>query len=132
MAMTILILLTVSAGMFVASTGIYPCDLLTYLYLAYLPSTFAMYGTTLAHAIALQPPSRLRTIKMFTTMGVTAILSWPFAAILASVLFLCDIIESERTRARFLQLCHGFIIAVGLVAVALVLPDYRSYFLMSN
>ena len=93
----------------------------TYLSIAYLPSTFAMYGVTLAHAISLKPASATRTVKVFTTIGVTAIFSWPFAAALASVLALQEIADSEWTRARFLQLFHGIIVAVSLVFLVLVL-----------
>lgn len=80
-----------------------------------------MYGVTLAHAISLKPASATRTVKVFTTIGVTAIFSWPFAAALASVLALQEIADSEWTRARFLQLFHGIIVAVSLVFLVLVL-----------
>src|SRR5271156_6546175 len=120
MGMTLLILLTASAGMFVAATGISTLTLWAYIFVAYLPSTFAMYGVTLAHAISLKPPSRSRTVKMFTTIGITAILSWPFSAALGSVLALQEIADSMCTRDRFLQFSHGVIRAVGIVALVLV------------
>ena len=98
---------------------------------AYLPSTFAMYGVTLAHAVSLKPPSRSRTVKMFTAIGATAILSWPFAAALAPVLALQEIADLKWTRDGFLQLCQGVVSAVGIVNLVLV-SRYPSHFLISN
>jgi hypothetical protein len=84
-----------------------------------------MYGVTLAHALSLKPASGTRTVKVFTSIGITAILSWPFAAALVSVLALQEIADSEWTRARFLQLFHGIIAAVSLVFLLLVLSLFR-------
>jgi alpha-1,2-mannosyltransferase len=90
-----------------------------------------MYGVTLAHAISLKPPSRSRTVKMFTTIGITAILSWPFAAALASVLALQEIADLIWTREKSLQLCHGVVSALAIVALVLV-SRFPSRFLISN
>jgi len=79
-----------------------------------------MYGVTLAHAISLEPTSRSRTVKVFTTIGITAIISWPFAAVLASVLALQEIADSQWTRPRLLQFYHGILSAASLVFLVLV------------
>jgi hypothetical protein len=57
---------------------------------------------------------------MFTAIGATAILSWPFAAALAPVLALQEIADLKWTRDRFLQLCQGVVSAVVIVALVLV------------
>jgi hypothetical protein len=73
-----------------------------------------MYGVTVAHAFSLQPPSKRRTVLMFTTLGVTTILSWPFAAALAIVLFFHEVLQprwdSNLLRRLGSSLARAFVI----------------------
>ena len=85
-----------------------------------------MYGVTLAHAFALQPPSKLRTLKVFSTIGLTAVISWPFAGVLAAVLALHDLVQREWTRSIISELLWGFIHAGVVVLLGLVFAR-RSY-----
>jgi hypothetical protein len=88
---------------------------------AYLPSTFAMYGVTLAHAFSFKHPSKVRTIQMFTTIGITSIFSWPFAAITAFVLFAQDVVQMEWTKSQFREFIKALTVAGAYVASFLVI-----------
>ncbi|KAJ3086582.1 mannosyltransferase [Quaeritorhiza haematococci] len=72
----LLFILFFSTGMFIAST-------------AYLPSTFAMYTTTLALATTLEIPgpssklTRIAIYKPVLCVGLGALLGWPFSGALA-------------------------------------------------
>jgi hypothetical protein len=79
-----------------------------------------MYGVTLAHALSLQPPSRRRTIQVFCTIGITAILSWPFALALACVLFLHDLAQAPRTKGQMYDFLRSIVAAGAIVLLALV------------
>ena len=122
MGLYLLIVLFANAGMFVASTGItFRTDCLGLKnILAYLPSTFAMYGVTLAHAFSMETPSKRRTIKMFSIIGVTAILSWPFALGLSMTLAIHDIVQKDWSSDRLLELIKGVLSAVGFMLFLLV------------
>ena len=68
-----LFMLAMSAGMWNAST-------------AFLPSTFAMYATTLACSYAFVPPASAlnqRTLAATMLFATGAIVGWPFALALA-------------------------------------------------
>ena len=76
-----------------------------------------MYGVTLAHAIAFEPPSKSRTIKVFAVIGTTAILSWPFTGALAIILIFHDF-------AQFGMNDYGLkqrIVALGMAAAIVIL-----------
>lgn len=94
--------------------------------IAYLPSTFAMYGVTLSHAFSFKPPSKLRTIQMFTAIGITSIFSWPFAAVTACVLFAHDVLEMKWTKTKLREFIEALTIAGAYVASFLVI-SFRCY-----
>ena len=100
---------------------------------AYLPSTFAMYGTTLAHAFSLQPQSRTRTVKVVCAVGITAILSWPFASVLVCVLGLQDLVQVQKTKAQLYQLLLA-ILKAGVILFFFLVPFvcHRSQFRLSQ
>jgi hypothetical protein len=79
-----------------------------------------MYGATLAHSFSLQPQSRTRTIQVFCTIGITAVLSWPFVAVLASVFLLQDILQVLRTGSKIFELGRDLAKAGVMVLLALV------------
>lgn len=78
-----------------------------------------MYGVTLAHAFALQPRSKFRTFKIFSTIGMTAVVSWPFAGVLAVVLALHELVHTEGILSKICELFSA-VVRAG-VAVLLVL-----------
>jgi len=117
-------LLAASAGMFVASTGISSLCLTPILTsLAYLPSTFAMYGITLSHAFALKPSSQERTIHVFATVGVVSLISWPFALALAFPLAIHDLIEPPLNKANLWRLFEDMLRAAITILLSLVLQS---------
>jgi hypothetical protein len=125
-------MLCVSAGMFVASTGLDHFQKSPCLFAAYLPSSFAMYGVALAHAFSLQPPSKRRTVLMFTILGVTTILSWPFAAALAIVLFFDELLQPHWDSNLIPRLGNGLagafvIVLTFLVSSITFSSQYRSF-----
>jgi len=79
-----------------------------------------MYGTTLAQAVSLLPPSPQRTASVFTTLGVTAILSWPFAAVLVIVFAFQDLVQSRLQRQQLVDVFKGALMAVAYILSALV------------
>jgi hypothetical protein len=83
-----------------------------------------MYGVTLAHAFSFKPSSKLRSIQMFSTIGITSIFSWPFALVLASVLFIHDVVQVDWNKARILEFVQTLIEAGARVVSFLVIPLY--------
>jgi hypothetical protein len=81
-----------------------------------------MYGITLAHAISLGPPSQGRTIKVFSLVGITAILSWPFAGALAIVFLFHDFAQIGINGYQFLKHVHALLFAGAISVTALVNP----------
>jgi len=79
-----------------------------------------MYGTTLAQAISLRPPSPQRTASVFTTLGITAILSWPFAAVLVIVFAFQDLVQGRLQRQQLVDVFKGALTAIAYVLLALV------------
>jgi len=79
-----------------------------------------MYGTTLAQAVSLRPPSPQRTTSVFATLGIAAILSWPFAALLAIVFAFQDLLQSRLQRQKLVDVSKGALMAVAYVLSALV------------
>jgi hypothetical protein len=79
-----------------------------------------MYGVTMAHAWSLKPASKWRTVQVFTTMGITSILSWPFASALASVLVINDLVQANWNRVKIRELSLGVFQAVVIVFLILV------------
>jgi len=97
--------------------------------IAYLPSTFAMYGVTLAHALSIKPPSKSRTIQVFSTIGITAILSWPFAIVLATVLAIQDLAQLEWSKTKIRDFNKAVFLAIVLVLLVLVFISSRNFLL---
>ena len=79
-----------------------------------------MYGVTFAHALLLKPPCKLRTIQVFSTIGITAILSWPFAIVLVAVLAIQDLAQLEWSATRILDFSKAVFLATVLVLLVLV------------
>lgn len=79
-----------------------------------------MYGTTLAHAMSLRPPSPHRTTLVFTTLGITAIISWPFAAVLAVPYALKEFVQTDLDRKKLVDVIKGAFTAIIYVLSALV------------
>lgn len=80
-----------------------------------------MYGITLAHAISLRPPSRSRTILTFSLVGITSVLSWPFAGALAIVLVLHDVSPINFNRDEVLDWIQSMAGAASVTGTALVI-----------
>jgi hypothetical protein len=79
-----------------------------------------MYGTTLAHALSLRPPSPHRTTCVFTTLGITAIISWPFTAVLAVPYALKEFVQTDLDRKKLVDVIKGAFMAIIYVLFALV------------
>jgi hypothetical protein len=79
-----------------------------------------MYGTTLAHALSLRPPSPYRTTCVFTTLGITAIISWPFAAVLAVPYALKESVQTDLDRKKLVDVIKGAFMAIIYVLSVLV------------
>ncbi|KAI8810058.1 Alg9-like mannosyltransferase family-domain-containing protein [Cladochytrium replicatum] len=119
--------LVFSTGMFISST-------------AYLPSTFAMYTTTLALSYVLKQSSRgnaraTRTVAIVFWTAVGALVGWPFSASAIAATFVLEVVlfqgEGLR-RPRLLAARIGRVGSVGLgVLVAILGPmifvDYKFY-----
>eukprot|EP00898_Chlorokybus_atmophyticus_P006598 jgi/Chlat1/693/Chrsp104S00018 len=87
-----LLLLYTSAGMLFAST-------------AFLPSTFAMYGITLAAACMLQ--RRPKAAIFAAAAGV--LIGWPFAALAAAPIGLCMLVYGESVLKAVLTAAVAFV-----------------------
>ena len=79
-----------------------------------------MYGVTLAHALSLKPPSKSRTVQVFSTIGITAILSWPFAIVLVATFAIQELAQLEWNRTRIRDLSKAVFLAIFLVLLLLV------------
>ena len=79
-----------------------------------------MYGTTLAHALSLRSPSPHRTTCVFTTLGITAVISWPFAAILAVPFAFKELVQTGLDRQKLVDVIKGVFKAIIYVLSALV------------
>lgn len=79
-----------------------------------------MYGVTLAHALSLKPPSKSRTIQVFSTIGITAILSWPFAVVLVVILAVQELAQLEWNTTGIRDLSKAVFLAILLVLLVLV------------
>eukprot|EP00842_Homolaphlyctis_polyrhiza_P006270 jgi/Hompol1/6644/HPOL_000759-RA len=108
-----LLFLVLSPGMFAAST-------------AFLPSTFAMYTTTWAFALWLQPSSRRNTWMFTCISALGAIWGWPFAAILV-VPFIVEQLMSANRLTRFIWMLEGSAIASVAILGPLLLIDRLFY-----
>ncbi|KLO13752.1 asparagine-linked glycosylation 9 protein isoform a [Schizopora paradoxa] len=98
---------------------------------AFLPSTFAMFTTTLAFSFSLRPPSASdwrRTLSATLLFATGAIVGWPFSLALALPFVLEELLMAgldkvdaqERTAwfiARFLRL-----VTAGLCAALILIP----------
>lgn len=79
-----------------------------------------MYGVTLAHALSLKPPSKSRTIQVFSTIGITAILSWPFAVVLIAILAIQELAQLEWNKSRIHDSSKAVLLSIFLVLPVLV------------
>ena len=79
-----------------------------------------MYGVTLAHALSLKPPSKSRTIQVFSTIGITAILSWPFAIVLVAILAIQGLAQLEWKRSKMRDWSKAVFLAILSVLLMLV------------
>jgi hypothetical protein len=80
-----------------------------------------MYGITLAQAFSLRPPSPQRTTSVFATLGITAIISWPFAAFLAIAFAFQELVQSGLYPRQLVGILRGGFVAIKYVLSALVL-----------
>jgi hypothetical protein len=64
---------------------------------------------------------------MFSTIGITSIFSWPFALVLACVLFIHDVVQIDWSKARILEFIHTLIEAGARIVTFLVIPVYVLY-----
>jgi hypothetical protein len=87
---------------------------------AYLPSTFAMYGMTMAHTLALQPPSASRTIQMFSIVGITSVISWPFIVALAPILVMNSLFHIGWNMVKIREFIYAVIKATIISIIILV------------
>ncbi|KAJ3279200.1 mannosyltransferase, partial [Borealophlyctis nickersoniae] len=100
----LLVILLVSTGMFVAST-------------AYLPSTFAMYTTTLATAFALQPPGRLRTYAVVLLVALGAVVGWPFSAAVGLPFAIENLFLSGMPLTRLRRMVEAALLSIVAIMV---------------
>ncbi|KAI8826582.1 Alg9-like mannosyltransferase family-domain-containing protein [Fimicolochytrium jonesii] len=107
-------MLFMSTGLFVAST-------------AYLPSTFAMYAVTLATAVSLEKPGRLRTYALVLIYGVGSLLGWPFSAAAGTPFAVEELFLSGRRLMRLRHLLEAIIATLLLVLGPMVLLDSTFY-----
>lgn len=122
--------MTVSAGMFNASTGKSgPSMLASELahsilpIAAFLPSSFAMHFIMLGWSYAIEPATaanKERTIKAAMAFAVAVVLGWPFTVILALPFVLEELLLSGRDFSlsipkRIVTLAQGAVPALGLV-----------------
>ncbi|GFS46466.1 alpha-1,2-mannosyltransferase ALG9 [Trichonephila inaurata madagascariensis] len=102
----VLTFITLSSGMFIAST-------------AFLPSTFSMYASSIALAAWFQ---RKYEIAIFAT-AVSSLVGWPFAAILGLPIVYDLIILRKKT----LLLIKWSLISLFLIAIPLIYFDSRHF-----
>lgn len=95
-----------SAGMFVAST-------------AFLPSSFAMYTSTLGLAFALQR----RYFHSTVAFAIGAIIGWPFSVLLFAPLFIFSILEEQIPIYSYVR---GVIVSLQILILSTVY-DYLKY-----
>lgn len=120
-------MLLTSAGMWSASTAL-------------LPSSFAMYTTTLAFGFALQPPSQYnpqRTFFATLLFAIGAIVGWPFSLALAIPFVLEELFifgadrVSSATRASWMASRWKRLTAAGILAslvfVSRILLRFHQY-----
>jgi hypothetical protein len=79
-----------------------------------------MYGVTLAHAFSLKPPSKSRTFKVFSIIGITAMLSWPFAIVFVAIFAIQEVAQLEWNRTRIRDSSKAVFLAITLVLLVLV------------
>ncbi|TPX49177.1 hypothetical protein SeMB42_g02701 [Synchytrium endobioticum] len=109
-----LILLLASAGMFISST-------------AYLPSTFAMYCTSMAFSHQLRPPSRSRTEWVVWWTGLGSLLGWPFAAAAAIPFVVEDTFMSGQGWRRLRWMLWSGIVTAGVILWPMMHLDGSMY-----
>jgi hypothetical protein len=85
-----------------------------------------MYGVMLAYANALQPPSFARTVRIFSLLGITTILSWPFTGLLAIVFVLHDFAQMGLNGYHLKSRVIALITATAMVSVVLVTSSFNS------
>lgn len=108
-AITFMLILATSPGMFHAS-------------IAYLPSSFSMYFVMLGMAAFMDWRGGLRTVQGIFAMGVGAVLGWPFAAAMAAPYILEEIsLASIADRQAVMDLAWRLIDGIGWVLVVLLL-----------
>ena len=74
----------------------------------------------MAHALSLKPPSESRTLQVFSTIGITAILSWPFAIVLLAMLAIQELAQLEWNRSRIGESSKAMFLSILLVLLVLV------------
>ncbi len=136
-------MLLFSAGMWNASTGLpfkYKyITILTNGHPAFLPSSFAMYCTTLAYSYAIAPSSSSdtrRTLMATLSFAIGAIVGWPFALALAIPFVIEELFVYGADRVPTDTQLSWFIgrwkrlISAGLVSLLVLVGSYH-HFLVS-
>ncbi|KAJ3049129.1 mannosyltransferase [Rhizophlyctis rosea] len=109
-----LIISIFSTGMFNAST-------------AYLPSTFAMYTTTLAAAFSLATPSRFNTYAVVLSVAAGAIVGWPFSGAVGIPFVIKSLLFTERPLARLRHMIEAGLLALIVIGLPLMAIDHIFY-----
>ncbi|WPH00086.1 alpha-1,2-mannosyltransferase alg9 [Acrodontium crateriforme] len=115
-AVTFLIIMATSPGMFHASV-------------AYLPSSFAMYFTALGMAAFMDWLGGLRTAQGIFCFGAGAFLGWPFAAAMAIPFLLEEVVlgsltDTEGFIALFWRTVDGIVRTLLLVAIQMAVDGF--------
>lgn len=104
---------------------------------AYLPSSFAMYTTTLAFAYASSKPTarNTRTVAAVSFFTLGTLLAWPFSGALALPFAVEDLLIqgedvgnlAQRLPRRFLRLLLVGVLAIAVIGAPIVLIDQMAY-----
>ena len=92
-----------------------------------MPSTFAMYTSTLAFALLLSPKSRWNTWQYVCWTSLGAFWGWPFAAALALPFIADSLLLSNQRWTELRRMAEGTLVAFFSVLAPLLLIDYYFY-----